>query len=228
MKIQTLIKESALETLRVLRLSEATLPTLMMPIMFYWLSFGLFGATGYQAVLGLVIIASMTPGAFSGAIYVANERQQGWLNLRWQFGKLSWWLSKQISLAAISVIASVPVVLLASVTGQVELSALQLLQLLLVSLSTSLMFTMLGIVAGLLLSESGAIAVINLVFFPLLLVSGLTVPLSALPSWLAALAEWLPPQQLLMIGSGDLHVGLMASMIVGIVLTLGSMRLCKY
>lgn len=226
--MKSILMESGLETLRLLRLSEATLPTMMMPIMFYWLMFGLFDASGYQAVVGLVIIASMAPGAFSGAIYVANERQQGWLNLRWQFGKLGWWVSKQMSLAAISVIASLPVIFLASLTGQVELTTLQLAQLLLVCLCTSALFTTLGIVAGLLLSESGAIAMINLVFFPLLLVSGLTVPLSALPNWLSALAEWLPPQQLIMIANGDLHVGLVASMLAGIVLTLGSMRLCRY
>ncbi|WP_119395299.1 ABC transporter permease [Salinibius halmophilus] len=226
--MNALIKESFLESLRLFRLSEASIPTLLMPLLFYWVSLGLFNLMDYRMLMAIVIIASMTPGAFSGAIYVANERQSGWLNLRWQFGKLNWWLSKQVALAITALVASTLVILLATLTGQVVISWQQVVQLLLLSLLTSVVFASLGIAMGMLLSESGAIAVVNVIFFPLVIVSGITVPLSSLPSWLAQAAPWLPPMQLLQLSNGEPTLGLITTAVGCALLTIGSFRLCRY
>lgn len=226
--MNAIIKESGLESLRLLRLSEACIPTMLMPLLFYWVSLGVFNIMDLTMLTAIVIIAAMTPGAFSGAIYVAGERQSGWLNLRWQFGKLSWWFSKQLALACTALLAAGLVILLATLTGQVPLTLPQVLRLLLICLVTSLIFASLGIALGLLLNESGAIAVVNVIFFPLLLVSGITIPVTSLPSWLAGVAPWLPPMQLMQLANGELSMGLLFSLIACALFTLGSMRLCRY
>lgn len=222
----TLMHETWLEILRLIRLSEAFIPTVTMPLVFYWLTFGLFDARGYQALAGLVIIAAMSPGAFSGAIYVAGERQSGWLSLRWQFGQWRWWLSKQISLALMALLSCLPVILLAMLFGHVELSLIQASLLLVIAMVTSLLFSAIGILCGLWLSESGAIAVSNMVFLPLILVSGLVIPLERLPLWLAQLAHWMPPYQLMSISAGQLPLGLLPLAIGLAVLTYWSTHRC--
>lgn len=224
--MKTLLHETRLESLRLVRLSEAFIPTLTMPLLFYWLSFGLFDARGYQALTGLIIIAAMSPGAFSGAIYVAGERQSGWLSLRWQFSQWRWWLSKQISLALMALLSCFPVVLLAMLFGHVELSLIQACLLLVIAVFTSLLFSALGILCGLWLTESGAIAVSNMVFLPLILVSGLVIPLERLPLWLAHLSHWMPPYQLMSISTGQLPLGLLPLAIGLAVLTYWSTRRC--
>lgn len=225
--MSALLKEAYLETLRLLRLSEALWPTIAMPLMFYGLIFGVFGASGFEALAGLVIIASMAPGAFSGAIYVAGERQSGWLSLRWQFSQWRWWLSKQISLYVMALFSCLPVMLLATLMGGTDLTAAQTGLLLLVSLVTSFVFSNLGLICGLWFSESGAIGVTNLLFFPLVLVSGLSIPLSQLPLWLTAVAPWLPPYQLLQLSLGALHLELLVCMMVATVIAFWSMARCK-
>lgn len=224
--MKSLTLETHLECLRLLRLSEALVPSLALPLVFYWLTFGLFAASGYQALAGIIIIAAMSPGAFSGAIYVAAERQAGWLGLRWQFNRWRWWLSKQLALAFMAILTCLPVLLLAVLLGHVTLSWLPLAGLLLIGVTTSLLFASIGIIFGLWFSESGAIAMVNLLFFPLVLASGIVIPLAHLPSWLAPIAQALPPHQLLLLSNGQLHPGLILGMILLLGLTAWSMRRC--
>lgn len=190
----------------ILREPTALFFSVLMPVMLFALFASLFGnqpsADGIPTAarmlatfgtFGVVSVMLMNPG-----IGVANDRASGWLRV------------KKVSAAPISVtiagrvLAAVPYALFAIVAFTV-LSLLvsgpsiglgPWLRLVVVLIVGSLPFALFGLAVGFVTSANAAAAVLNAVFFPLAVASGLWMPLEILPAWIQNIAPYLPTYHL--------------------------------
>ena len=176
-----------------------TLPTLLFPVMFYAF-FGLMMVPGQSLWLLCTFGTFGVVGAalFSFGVGIATERAQGWLKLLRAspaplpavvagkaFGALTF---------ALLIVALMGT--LAVVFGGVTISAAEWFALAAVLAVGTVPFSLMGLTLGLWLSPNAAPAVINVVFLPMVFLSGLWVPVTQFPEWLQGFATWLPPYHL--------------------------------
>jgi len=194
----------------ILREPAALFFSVLMPVMFFAIFAGIFGAgqPGVMAAMlaqygtfGVVSVMLMNPG-----IGVAADRETGWLRL------------KKVSAAPVGatvggkVLASLPYALavllaLSAVTMAVAgptMPLLTWLRVVGVLLAGSLPFAFLGLAVGFVTSTNAAAAVLNAVFFPMVIASGLWVPLNLLPGFVQAVAPFLPTYQLAALAQAQL------------------------
>src|SRR5690606_38932818 len=101
--------------------------------------------------VGYACFALIGPAMFNFAIYVASDRQQGWLILKslTPMPASAYVIAKLVSSLLFSLAAFILIALLASFYGDIQLLAGQWLLLLLVLLLGSLPFALLGLLIGL-------------------------------------------------------------------------------
>lgn len=192
--------EARFETLKNLRMPMYAIPTVSFPLVFYVLfGFTLRGkgafdmATYLLATYGAfgVIGASL----FGFGVGVAVERGQGWMLLKratpmpagaYFFAKTA--MALFFSLAIVGGLFA-----LGSAFGGVRLPAVNWWALGGVLVAGAIPFCAIGLAVGYLAGPNSAVAVVNLVYLPTAFLSGLWVPIQALPGWMQALAPWLPP-----------------------------------
>lgn len=211
------LREAAGEFLKVWRTPAFALPTLVLPAAFYSVfalllpgSWGPYDkATYLLATYG--VFGIMGPALFGFGVGVAQERENGWLDLKraspmpvsaYFFGKI-----------AMSMLFAVLVFLILSalaLAGGVRLPLASWLALgALLTLGT-LPFCAIGLLVGVVARAAPAVAIVNLVYLPMAMLSGLWMPLQVFPSWLQAIGECLPPRALSemalsLVGVGDGH-----------------------
>lgn len=190
--------ESKLEFIRMLRTPMFALPSLIFPAMFYLLFGVLINKNSSNASSYLLatycIFGVMGPGLFGFGVSVAMEKDRGWLKWRRAVPALAgaYFVSKMVMALIFSIIIYVELALLAYLFGGVELNALQWLQLLLVSLLSSLPFSAMGLVIGTLINGQAAPAIVNFLYLPMAFLSGLWLPITMLPKFLGTLAPIWP------------------------------------
>lgn len=187
------------QCLNLVREPAYTLPTLLFPVMFYAF-FGLLMVPGQSLWLLCTFGTFGVVGAalFSFGVGIATERAQGWLKLLRAspaplpavvagkaFGALTF------ALVIVGLMGT-----LAVVFGGVTVSTAEWFALGAVLALGTVPFSLMGLTLGLWLSPNAAPAVINVVFLPMVFLSGLWVPASQFPQWLQAFAAWLPPYHL--------------------------------
>ncbi|MES3023245.1 MAG: ABC transporter permease [Pseudomonadota bacterium] len=190
--------EARLEFIRMLRMPTFSLPALIFPAMFYSL-FGLLmgggkgGASAYLLAT-YCIFGVMGPGLFGFGVSVAMEKDRGWLTWRRAVPALAgaYFVAKMVMALVFAFIIFLELALLAATLGGVHLEVGQWLQLMVVSLLCSLPFCALGLVIGILVNAQAAPAVVNFVYLPMAFLSGLWLPISALPQVLGKLAPIWP------------------------------------
>ncbi|MHA6783937.1 ABC transporter permease [Pseudonocardia saturnea] len=190
----------------ILREPTALVFSVLMPVGFYALFTSIFGtqqpADGlpYAATslatygtFGVVSVMLLNPG-----IGVAEDRTRGWLRL-----KMVSATPIGVSLAA-RVVAALPY----SLGVIVAMSAVSLLlagpvldvgtwvRLVVVLVVGSLPFALFGLAVGFSTSSHAAAAILNALLFPMVLASGLWVPLELMPGWVQAVAPFLPTYHL--------------------------------
>jgi ABC-2 type transport system permease protein len=190
--------EARLEFIRMLRMPSFALPALIFPAMFYSL-FGVLLGSGKANVSGYMlatycIFGVMGPGLFGFGVSVAMEKDRGWLTWRRAVPALpdAYFVSKMVMALIFAFIIFLELALLAVTLGGVELEVSQWLQLMVISLLSSLPFCALGLVIGILVSGQAAPAIVNFVYLPMAFLSGLWLPISVLPKFLGQLAPVWP------------------------------------
>jgi len=187
------------QCLNLVREPAYTLPALLFPVMFYAF-FGLVMVPGQSAWLLCTFASFGVVGAalFSFGVGIATERAQGWLKLlRASPAPIPAVIAGKAFGAML--FAAVIVVLMSALAaglGGVRLFTGQWLALAAVLVAGTIPFSLIGLSLGLWLSPNAAPAVINLLFLPMVFLSGLWVPVTQFPAWLQALAPWLPPYHL--------------------------------
>jgi len=187
------------QCLNLMREPAYTLPALLFPVMFYAF-FGLVMVPGQSAWLLCTFASFGVVGAalFSFGVGIATERAQGWLKLlRASPAPIPAVIAgKAFGAMLFAVVIVVMMSALAAGLGGVRLFTGQWLALAAVLVAGTIPFSLIGLTLGLWLSPNAAPAVINLLFLPMVFLSGLWVPVTQFPGWLQALAPWLPPYHL--------------------------------
>jgi ABC-2 type transport system permease protein len=185
--LPTYLLEARLELLRLLRMPAFALPMFLLPVGTYLLfAFAVAGEavakdpdTGRFMFAGFSVMAVTMAALFATCPNLAMEREQGLLTLkRAQPAPPGAWLAAKIVAGVVcGVIAYLPILVLAAVTGQAQLSGAQLAAMSAVLIAGTIPFCALGVMVGTLTSGSAAPAYANLIYLPGIYLSGLFFPL---------------------------------------------------
>jgi ABC-2 type transport system permease protein len=198
----------------ILREPTALFFSVLMPVGFYALFTSVFGMQQPGAGLPYAAVSLATYGTFgvvsvmllNPGIGVAEDRTRGWLRV-----KMVSATPIGVSLAA-RVVAALPY----SLGVVVAMSAVSLLiagpvldvgtwvRLVVVLVVGSLPFALFGLAVGFSTSSRAAAAILNAVLFPMVLASGLWIPLELMPRWLQAVAPYLPTYHLAALAQAQL------------------------
>lgn len=204
----SLALEARLEFLRLLRTPGFALPALLFPVMFYLLFGVLLARPGASLQVAHYLMATycvfgvMAPGLFGFGVAVASERDKGLLALRraLPMPPLNYVGGKLAMAMLFAAIIFAMLALAGALLGGVRLPLSQWLLLALVMVFGVLPFCALGLLIGSFANGQAAPAIVNLVYLPMALLSGLWFPLTLLPSAFQALAPVWPAWHLAQLG----------------------------
>jgi ABC-2 type transport system permease protein len=231
-------KEAKYESLRMLRSPGFAGPFLGLPVLLYLLfAVLLFGdamAKDPKAALfvfmGFAVFGVMGPGMFGFGIVIAMEREQGLLKLKRAMpappaaALLAKMLMSMLFVAIIMVtmIAATPL-------GHLRLSAGQFLSVSMVNIVGAMPFCAMGLFIGTLASGKSAPAFVNLLYLPMIYLSGFLIPLPKSMLWLERLSPAFHLDQLALqaigapsLGPTIVHVAILA--VLTLVLTALALR----
>lgn len=234
--------ESGYELLRMLRTPMFAIPSLAFPLVFYVLFALVIPGQwrGYEKALYMLATYAtfgvIGPALFGFGVGLAIERQQGWLELKrvspmpigaYFFAKIM-----------LSLVFALVILLLLSAAaigfGGVRVPLGTWLLLVGTLLAGTLPFCALGLWIGTLVKGEAAVAVVNLIYLPMAVLSGLWMPLMVFPALLQKLAVIWPAWHLSQMALGvigqvqnvryGLHLAVLAVMTV-LFLALAALRL---
>jgi ABC-2 type transport system permease protein len=208
--------EAKYESLRMLRAPAFAGPFLLLPAGLYLL-FGAFlfssdiakdPKTALFMFMGFTVMGVMGPGMFGFGITVATDREHGLLKLKRALpappaaSLLAKMLMSMLFVAI--VMASMAAV---APLGHLHLSAPRMLALSLVNVVGAAPFCALGFLIGSLASAKSAPAFVNLLYLPMIYLSGILFPLPKSAEWVAYFspASYLDQAGLAVIGAAGHH-----------------------
>jgi ABC-2 type transport system permease protein len=220
--------EAKYESLRMLRAPAFAGPFLLLPVSLYLLfAVLLFGPAinkdpqaALSTFIGFSILGVMGPGMFGFGITVAMEREQGLLKL-----KRALPMPPAASLIAKMVMSMVFVAIvmatmaLAAPLGHLRLNAWQLLSISLVDVAGALPFSALGFLIGSIASGKSAPAFVNLLYLPMIYLSGILFPL---PKSMHAFAAISPAYHLDQLGLASIGVPSVGSPAIHVLVLAGT------
>lgn len=187
--------EALCELRRAWRTPAFVLPSLLFPVLFYSL-FGLLLGRGHAAQYLLAtycVFGAMAPALFGFGVQLALDREGGLLTLKraLPLPPLAPLLARLMMAVAFALLVATILIGVATAAG-VAVSVGTAARLLAVAAFAALPLGAIGLWIGSHVSASAAPAVVNLVYLPLALLSGLWLPLSALPAMFGTLAPLWP------------------------------------
>jgi len=181
------LNEAKYESLRMLRAPGFSIPFLVLPVPVY-LFFGVMlaapaivknpGVANYL-FSGFSVFAVMGPALFGVGCALALEREAGFLKLKRALPTPggAYLLAKMSMAMVFAALAMVTLLVAALLVGKVSLSGAQLLIMTIVMVIGALPFAAIGLFIGAHVSGSAAPALGNVIFLPMLWLSGLFIPL---------------------------------------------------
>lgn len=194
------LSEARHELLRVLRAPSFAVPTLLFPVMFYLMFAVLLPGQWRQFDKATYMLATFCtfgvvgPALFGFGVGLAIERERGLVQLKraspmppsaYFVGKIA--MSLMFALLVLLLLSAAAIGL-----GGVRIAPLHWLLLLATMLLGALPFAALGLLIGTLVKGQGAVAVVNLVYMPMAVLSGLWMPLFVFPTFIQKLAPIWP------------------------------------
>ena len=175
--------EARYEVLRTLRTPAFLIPTIALPVMLY-VFFGIVlhdpskapnPQIALQVLSGFTMFSVIGPGVFGLGIGFAMERQHGIVTLKraQPMPFAANLIGKLFSAMTMSLLVITLLLTIATTFGHVELTAAQAARAMLVGVLGVVPFCTLGLLIGTLVSGTGAPAVVSLIFFPMIYLSGL-------------------------------------------------------
>lgn len=206
--------EARSECLRYFRSPGFLLPVTLFPTMFYLL-FGIVMNHNADANTARYLLASygvfgvMSPGLFGFGVSLAMERENGLLTLKRALPMPpgAYLLGKMVMAMLAAAIVMLLLLALGIGLAHVRLGAPQALVFIVTGMLGVLPFCALGMLVGTLVKGQGAPGVINLIYLPMSFLSGLWIPLSALPQALQRIAPIWPSAHLQQLALGSLGLG---------------------
>lgn len=197
--------EARSQFLNALRMPAFAFPTLVFPLMFYAffaiLLFGGEGGAGMSTTMlaGYGVFAVLGPSLFGFGVGLANERENGSLLLKQTTPMPTGaYLFARVAMAAIfGAVVTLALFLLGAFGAGVRLGAGAWVGLFGVILAGVVPTCSLGLMIGALVRVQAAVAVVNLVFLPMSVLSGLWIPIVLFPEFLQQLANVFPAYHLM-------------------------------
>jgi ABC-2 type transport system permease protein len=233
------LAEARFESLRMFRVLGFSIPFLALPVALYLL-FGvvLFGdavrndpAAGRFLFAAFAVFGVMGPGMFGFGATIATEREQGLLTLKRALPAPagSYLLAKLLMTMLFAFVVMATMIPAALLLGHLPLTFAQCASVTAMNIVGSLPFCAIGLFIGTRVSGKAAVAFVNLIYVPMMHVSGLFYPL---PKFLRTISPVWPTyhlQQLVFGALGAPHygrTGVHIAVLIGVtlVLTLLSMR----
>jgi ABC-2 type transport system permease protein len=198
--------ETWYELLKMLRQPSYSVPTIGFPVMFYLLFGILLGSRGSVKGINLAEYLIASYGAFGviGAamfgfgVGIASERAQGWLLLK----RVSPMPPAALVAAKVAMSAAFGLIIIAlmglagALFGNVRLTPGEWAELALVLVLGNVPFCLIGLAIGFAVSPAAAPGIVNLIHLPLAFLSGLALPIEAMPAALRTFAQALPQYHL--------------------------------
>jgi ABC-2 type transport system permease protein len=210
------VLESRFEFIKLFRMPRFVVPVVLFPLMFY-VFFGLLFTQGRAAGFPLSIYLLATYGTFgvvgatlfSFGVTVAGERGQGWLLVKRAspMPPFAYFFAKIATALAFSALIAVLLFCLAIVFGGVHMALTSWLALAAVLVFGALPFCSIGLAIGYLGGSNSAAAIVQLVYLPMSFLSGLWVPIQALPPAIQHMAPYLPAYHLAQLALGTIGAG---------------------
>ncbi|OOG45779.1 ABC transporter permease [Rhodanobacter sp. C01] len=200
------LEEARSECLRYMRAPAFMLPIMLFPGMFY-LFFGVLMGKSEGADAARYLLASygvfgvMSPGLFGFGVSLALERDGGLLTFKRALPMPpgAYLLGKMLMAMAAAAVVILLLLTMAVLLGHVALSPLHAGALLLTGMLGVLPFCALGMFVGTLIKGQGAPGVLQLIYLPMSILSGLWFPLPMLPKFLQQIAPIWPSYHLDMV-----------------------------
>ncbi len=198
------LEEARSECLRYLRAPGFMLPILLFPAVFY-LMFGVLMVHGHDSaglarfmLSSYVAFGVMAPGLFGFGVSLAIERDGGLLTLKraMPVPPGAYLLGKMLMAMLAAGLVVLLLLVLAIAMAGLSITLAQGLELLVTGMLGVLPFCALGMWVGTLIKGQGAPGLLNLVYLPMAFLSGLWVPLPALPEVLRRMAPFWPAYHL--------------------------------
>ena len=204
--------ETRFELIRMVRNPNVAIPVLILPMALYAL-FALIIAgeainkdpdTGIFLFSAFSLMAVTMPALFGIGVTLALERDMGLLRLKraQPAPPAAWVVAKIASGLVLSLLAYLPIVVLALSTGKLSLGAGQVVALSCALLVGTVPFTAMGLMIGSLFSGSAAPAWANLVYLPGCYLSGMFFPLPKSMYWQAPIWPQFHVEQFVMHAAG--------------------------
>jgi ABC-2 type transport system permease protein len=187
--------ETRFELMRMMRNPAIAIPVLVLPFALYAL-FALViagEAIKKEPNLGIFLFSAFSlmsvtmPALFGIGVTLALERDMGLLRLKraQPAPPAAWVVAKLVSGLVLAVLAYVPIVCVAMLTGKLPLGASQVVALSAALLVGTIPFCALGLMIGSLVSGSAAPGYANLIYLPGCYLSGMFFPLPQSMYWQA-------------------------------------------
>jgi ABC-2 type transport system permease protein len=236
--LRAYLTEAKFESLRMFRVLGFSLPFLILPAALYLL-FGvvLFGdavrndpAAGKFLFTAFAVFGVMGPGMFGFGATIATEREQGLLTLRRALPAPpgSYLLAKLLMTMLFAFVVMATMIPACLVLGHLPLTFGQCLSVTATNILGSLPFCAIGLFVGTRASGKASIAFVNLIYVPMMHISGLFYPL---PKFLRALSPVWPTfhlQQLVFAALGSPFYGRTAvhvAVLAGVTLALTALSI---
>jgi ABC-2 type transport system permease protein len=201
--LQVYLQEARSECLRYLRYPGFLVPTLCLPTLFY-LMFGVVLGHGNGADAPRYLLAAygtfgvMAPGMFGFGVALAMERDGGLLMLKraLPMPPAAYLVGKMVMAMLVAAMVVVLLLAIALFIAHVPLAPAQMLRLFVVDLFGVLPFCAFGLLLGTVVKGQAGPALVNMIYLPMALLSGLWFPLSAMPKLLQQFAPIWPSYHL--------------------------------
>ena len=209
--------EAKYEVLKLLRMPGFAIPSIAFPAAFYVLFGVVFGTRGMGGVtMATYLIATygafgvIGTALFGFGVGVAVERGQGWMTLKRAspMPPMAFFASKLVMCTIFAAAVVCVLALLGITVGDVRLPPLVWARIALTLVLGAIPFCALGLGLGYLAGPNSAPAVVNLIYLPMAFLSGLWIPIEALPPLVKSIAPFLPAFHLGQLALGAIGAGL--------------------
>ena len=202
--LKLVAKEIKYEFLKLFRTRSFSLAVIGFPVMFYiFLGLSSHGEQGGVDFSKCLLAGYACSGLVSAALYgvgvgMASERAAGWLELKRAspMPPLAYLIAKCVTAQVFGVLVVAVLLLLNLAVGHAHLTPAEAILLLLMPFVGAIPFAAMGLLVALVVPPNAASGIVNLIYMPMAVMSGLWIPLSMLPHWLRSIAPVLPAYHL--------------------------------
>ena len=200
--MKTYLLETKYEFLKALRTPSFAVPTILFPVIFYYMFGVVFGwkHTGNVKMAEYLLATYGAFGVIGAALFgfgvtVAIERGHGWLEAKrtTPMPIAAYFVAKMVMAMLFSAIVVSLLFVMGTTLAGVSLPFLKGLTLFATLIAGSITFCALGLAVGFIAGPSAAAPIVNIIYLPMGFLSGLWIPIQFLPDSVQKIAQFLPP-----------------------------------